>query len=96
MSGSTRAGLPPAERDALYRECALAIDAAGPERDRLFLARLALLLMETLGDAQRCREAIAAATLAVEGEPAGHPEDVPGGGERAEGGLRRSVRGGDV
>jgi hypothetical protein len=88
MSDPTRNVLSPAERDALYRECALAIDAAGPERDRLFLARLALLLMEALGDARRCREAIAAATLVAEGEPAGRLEDAAtergrAGGERA-------------
>jgi hypothetical protein len=86
MSGPTRAGLPPAERDALYRACALAIDAAGPDRDRLFLARLALLLMEALGDAQRCREAIAAATLAVDGAPEGSAaEGAAAGGVRASG-----------
>ncbi|HVL56504.1 MAG TPA: hypothetical protein VM491_08360 [Burkholderiaceae bacterium] len=53
--------LQPNERDALYRECCLAISEAGRERESLFLARLALLLMEQVGDAQRCREAIAEA-----------------------------------
>jgi hypothetical protein len=46
------------ERDALYRDCARAIDSAGPEHDRAFLARLVLLLMESLGDAGRCRAAL--------------------------------------
>lgn len=46
------------ERDALYRQCSLAISAAGRERESLFLARLALLLMEELGDARRCGAAI--------------------------------------
>ncbi|HYF57872.1 MAG TPA: hypothetical protein VEA81_02820 [Burkholderiaceae bacterium] len=45
-------------RDALYRECALAITEAGRERESLFLARLALLLMERLGDADAAREAL--------------------------------------
>jgi hypothetical protein len=49
------------ERDALFRDCAIAIDSAGPDGDRAFLARLALLLMEALGDADRCRAAIAEA-----------------------------------
>ena len=46
------------ERDALYRDCALAITAVGRERESLFLARLVLLLMESLGDAGRCRAAL--------------------------------------
>jgi hypothetical protein len=57
-------GLTAAERDALYRECALAIDAAGADGDRALLARLVLLLMEALGDADRCREALAEAVRA--------------------------------
>lgn len=67
-------GLGAAERDALFRDCALAIDAAGPDADRLFLARLALLLMEALGDAPRCRQALAAASLPA----AGHRERETG------------------
>ena len=50
-----------AERDALYRECCLAITAVGRDRESLYLARLALLLMEAVGDARRCHEAIAEA-----------------------------------
>lgn len=46
------------ERDALYRQCSLAVTAVGRERESLFLARLALLLMEALGDARRCSVAI--------------------------------------
>lgn len=49
------------ERDALYRQCCLAVSAVGRERESLFLARLALLLMEQVGDAGRCAEAIAEA-----------------------------------
>ena len=53
------------ERDALYRDCCLAVTAVGRERESLFLARLALLLMERVGDAARCREAIAEAARDV-------------------------------
>lgn len=53
--------LAPAERDALYRECCVAVTEAGRERESLFLARLALLLFEQVGDAARCRAAIAEA-----------------------------------
>jgi hypothetical protein len=58
-------GLSPEARDALYRECALAITAVGREREGLFLARLALLLMEAVGDEARCREALQAAAHEV-------------------------------
>ena len=59
------AALSPEARDALYRECALAITAVGLERESLFLARLTLLLMEAVGDESRCREAIEAASRAL-------------------------------
>ncbi len=59
------AALSPEARDALYRECALAITAVGRERESLFLARLTLLLMEAVGDEARCREAIEAASRAL-------------------------------
>ena len=45
-------------RDRLYAECARAISEAGAERESLFLARLALLLFEQLGDEARCRAAL--------------------------------------
>ena len=48
-------------RDRLYAECARAITDAGAERESLFLARLALLLFEQLGDEARCRAALAEA-----------------------------------
>lgn len=63
-------GLTAPERDALYRDCALAIDAAGPEHDRALLARLALLLMESLGDAGRCRAALDEAMRDLPARPA--------------------------
>lgn len=56
---STR--LTDADRDRLYRETCLAIEAAGAERERLYLARLVLLLMDAVGDADRCLAAIEAA-----------------------------------
>lgn len=45
-------------RDRLYARCARAVSAAGPDREALFLARLALLLMEQLGDEARCQQAL--------------------------------------
>ncbi|HYP81862.1 hypothetical protein [Variovorax sp.] len=51
--------LSPEARDRVYAECAHAISEAGPERESLFLARLALLLFEQLGDEARCRAALA-------------------------------------
>ena len=51
--------LHPDARDRLYAECARAITEAGAERESLFLARLALLLFEQVGDEARCRAALA-------------------------------------
>jgi hypothetical protein len=48
-------------RDRVYAECARAISEAGTERESLFLARLALLLFEQVGDEPRCRAALAQA-----------------------------------
>lgn len=53
--------LQPDARDRVYAECARAISEAGPERESLFLARLALLLFEQVGDEGRCRDALAQA-----------------------------------
>jgi len=57
--------LNPDARDRLYAECARAITEAGAERESLFLARLALLLFEQVGDEARCRAALADALHAV-------------------------------
>lgn len=46
------------ERDQLYSVCCEAISAVGRERESLMLARLALLLMEAVGDAEVCLRAI--------------------------------------
>ena len=51
--------LAPEARDRRYAECARAISEAGAERESLFLARLALLLFEQIGDEARCRAALA-------------------------------------
>lgn len=51
--------LNPDARDRLYAECGRAISQAGAERESLFLARLALLLIEQVGDEARCRAALA-------------------------------------
>ena len=61
----TNPALPPDVRDRLYAECARAISEAGAERESLFLARLALLLFEQVGDEARCREALSDALHAL-------------------------------
>jgi hypothetical protein len=57
--------LPADARDSLYADCARAISEAGTARESLFLARLALLLFEQVGDEARCRQAIADALDAL-------------------------------
>lgn len=57
--------LPADARDRLYAACARAITEAGAAREALFLARLALLLMEQVGDEARCRQALAEALHAL-------------------------------
>jgi hypothetical protein len=57
--------LNPAARDRLYAACARAITEAGPERESLLLARLALLLFEQVGDEARCQQALAEALDAL-------------------------------
>ncbi len=48
--------------EALWERLAEAIEQAGPERDRLMLAKLALLLADTLGDPDRTAALIQSAT----------------------------------
>ena len=62
---TTTTPLQPDARDRLYAECARAISEAGAERESLFLARLALLLFEQVGDEARCRAALADALRAL-------------------------------
>ena len=45
-------------QDRVYQRCANAISEAGRERESLFLARLALLLFQEVGDESRCLQAI--------------------------------------
>ena len=48
-------------QDRLYERVSNAIAEAGSERESLFLARLALLLFEQVGDERACLQAIEAA-----------------------------------
>lgn len=50
-----------AELEATYDRLADAIDAAGPDRSELLLVKLALLLAQDLGDADRVADLIGAA-----------------------------------
>lgn len=58
------------DRDAIYTECCRAISSAveqaGDQAESLYLARLALLLFEAVGDAGRCRQAISEALDGLE------------------------------
>ena len=49
------------EREMLFRECRTALDTMAQDQHPLVLARLALLLFEQVGDAERCRTCIAQA-----------------------------------
>ena len=52
--------------EAVYEALATAIDAAGSEREVLFLTRLALVLGHELGDAAVFREAVRTALDGLE------------------------------
>ncbi len=53
MSRSTIPGLPFADLERIYDELAEAIDATGPQHERVFLAKLVLRLAHELGDGAR-------------------------------------------
>ena len=53
--------MPSEHFEAAYETLAEAIDSAGPEREALFLTRLALVLGHELGDIAVFRKAIGAA-----------------------------------
>ena len=53
--------MPPGDFETAYETLATAIDSAGPEREALFLTRLALLLGHELGDIVAFRNAIRSA-----------------------------------
>ena len=61
----TTSTLTPEARDRLYAACAHAISEAGRERESLFLARLALLLFERLGDEAQGHQTLADALEAL-------------------------------
>lgn len=52
--------------ERLWEQLAEAIAAAGPEREALFLAKLALLLGREIGDAERVSAAIGVALRDLE------------------------------
>jgi hypothetical protein len=52
--------------ERLWEQLAEAIAAAGPEREALFLAKLALLLGREIGDAERVAAAIGVALRDLE------------------------------
>jgi hypothetical protein len=62
--------MPFEDLEAAYEALALAIDAAGAQREVLFLTRLALLLSHELGDIAAFRSAI---TTALDGLDHGQP-----------------------
>ena len=57
--------MPSADFEAAYEALATAIDTAGPEREALFLTRLALVLGHELGDISVFRSAIRTALEGV-------------------------------
>lgn len=54
-------GLPVEDMEAFWAALAEAVDRAGPERDRVMLAKLALALAERVGDRDSVMAALAAA-----------------------------------
>ena len=50
--------MPPDDFETAYESLAMAIDSAGPEREALFLTRLALVLGHQLGDIAVFKSAI--------------------------------------
>ena len=57
--------MPSEDFEAAYEALAMAIDLAGPEREALFLTRLALVLGHELGDIAVFRNAIRTALEGV-------------------------------
>ena len=53
--------MPPGDFETAYETLATAIDEAGPEREALFLTRLALVLAHEVGDIDAFRKAVKAA-----------------------------------
>ena len=61
MMNVATTGLTPAELDELFTGLWVGLAAAGQERTPMILARLALLLMHEVGDAERVAAAVTAA-----------------------------------
>ena len=61
MMSVATTGLTPAELDELFTKLSVGLAAAGQERTPMILARLALLLMHEVGDAERVAAAVAEA-----------------------------------
>ena len=57
--------MPPEDFEAAYEALAMAIDSAGPEREALFLTRLALVLGHELGDIAVFKTAIRTALESI-------------------------------
>lgn len=57
--------MPSEDFEAAYESLAMAIDSAGPERETLFLTRLALVLGHQLGDIAVFKSAIRTALEGV-------------------------------
>ncbi len=57
--------MPSEDFEAAYESLAMAIDSAGPEREALFLTRLALVLGHQLGDIAVFKSAIRTALEGV-------------------------------
>ena len=58
--------MPAADFETAYETLATAIDTAGPEREALFLTRLALVLGHELGDIAMFQKAVATALDGLE------------------------------
>jgi len=58
--------MPSADFETAYETLATAIDSAGPEREALFLTRLALVLAHELGDINVFQQAIKTALDGLE------------------------------
>jgi hypothetical protein len=58
--------MPPSDFEIAYETLATAIDTAGPEREALFLTRLALVLGHELGDIAVFRNAVQTALDGLE------------------------------
>ena len=58
--------MPSADFETAYETLATAIDSAGPEREALFLTRLALVLAHELGDINAFQTAIKTALDGLE------------------------------